>query len=181
MLKNRKCVYTTISAMIKIKDKKYAAVNMLGIALMYGLCLLMDFCVGSNDNHINGLQSLVEDVMYVFPFVFYAIAAFIDIGVRKRMSSFGRYTRDFYWAIAGGLFAVGVITTIWWFFTGKVGTVSGSWLSWDYGYMGNFVFYILYAGIVCIIGMAANVYIWLISLIPCVWLKIRNKIEDAWY
>lgn len=155
-----------------MKHVKYFIINIIGVLVYYGFFVLIDFCVGSNDPNINSLQSALDNIMYVFPFAYYAIIAIIDANISKQTSQFGRDTRIFYFIISAIILIIGIITTIYWFVTGKTDFASTYFISWDYNYVWNFIFYLLPSILILIIGLSANIYIWLISY---VFLKIKNR------
>lgn len=155
-----------------MKHVKYIIINIIGALVYYGLFVLIDFCVGSNDPYINGLQTPLGDITYIFPFAYYAIIAIIDANTSKEISHFGRDTRIFYFVISGIVLIIGIITTIYWFVTGKTDFASTYLISWKYNYVWNFIFYLFPSMLIFIIGITANVYIWLFSY---VFLKIKSK------
>lgn len=158
-----------------MKNVKYIIINIIGNLLYFGLLALHDFSIGSNDPHINGLQTGLANIIFITPFAFYAIITIFDVPNSKQTSQFGRYTRNYYFILSGIILIIGIITTIYWLITGKTGVASSSWLSWDYNYVGNFIAYLLFTVLTLLIGIIANIYIWLISYMS---LKIKSKVKS---
>lgn len=151
-----------------MKHVKYFIINIIPILVFFGIWGLLYYFIENS--------TLLEAVFYVFPFVYYAIVAIIDVNKNKEISQFGRDTRIFYFIISAIVIIIGIITTIYWFVTGKTDFASTSWISWEYNYVWNFIFYLLPSILILIIGLSANVYIWLISY---VFLKIKSKLKTT--
>jgi hypothetical protein len=151
-----------------MKHVKYIIINIIPILVFLGIWGLLYYFIENS--------TLLEAVFYVFPFVYYAIVAIIDTYTSKEISHFGRDTRNFYFIISAIVLIIGIITTIYWFVTGKTDFASTYFISWDYNYVWNFIFYLLPSILILIIGLSANVYIWLISY---VFLKIKSKLKTT--
>lgn len=153
------------------KKLKYISINIGVIVFVILGMLLEDFSIGSSNQVINGLQTLIADITMIFPFIFYAIITTIDINTNKEITKFGRYSRNTYFSIASMVIIIGVGKAIIWFVNGTTGSSSGTWISWTYDYRGVLMLTICISVFIFIIGLAINLYIWLISNIL---LKIKR-------
>lgn len=146
-----------------MKKIKYICVNLIGVLLFFGLLFLHDSLVEYNN--------ILEKIVLMFPFAFYLMAAIIDVMIYKQKTKFAVSARNFYFVVSGIVIIAGIITTIYWAITGKTGTISGTWISWTYNYIGNFLLYLLATAFCCVIGILAFLYVRLISYIA---LKLRE-------
>jgi|GEM_PF-6836337 len=153
---------------------KYVIINIVAIGLFLLGWFLVDLSIGSNNDFINGLQTPISNITTVLPFILYAIMTIIDINVNKKATKFGSYSRNTFFSISGIILTIGIVTTVIWFITGTTRCASGTWISWTYDYRDNLLIYVFFSVITFAIGLATNLYIWIISMIM---LKIRNGIS----
>ena len=155
-----------------LKKLKYVIINVIAIGIFLLGLLLVDLSVGSDDRSINSLQTVIAGATIASPFVFYLIMAVIDANSNNKITKFGRHSRNTFFAIAAIIVAVGIITAIAWFANGTTGSASSAWISWSYDYRGVLFATVFLAVIASMIGLAVNLYVWLISTIL---LKIKER------